>query len=250
MRKLILAGVLLYVFLVARDFPADVVAGWFVPEPVKVYGVSGSVWSGSAEAIDPGQAGSGLTLGATSWTISPLWLLTARLRGTLSTQFDEGSRLNTAFSKPLIGKTLKLSKAQGILDLAALPEPMRPNQVVGRVGLSFESLTLDAMWPVGADGTVDLVNLNLTRPTSVELGSFEVVFSDADDSEITGIVADTDSEIEVEGTLSIKPDRSYFFTGSALAGPDADSNVARSLPFLGIPDDSGRVALTYEGTIE
>ncbi len=245
MRRLIIAAVLFYVLLVLHHFPADVAAHWVLPESVKVYGIEGTIWSGSAEQVDPGAAG--IVLGDTRWTINPLSVLTARASGTLSTQLDERSRLNTSFSKPFFGQSLALSDTQGIIDLSAVPAALRPNQVAGRVGLSFDTLRLDAMWPTRAQGSVDLVDLQLSRPSQIDLGSFEIVF---DGSGVVGKVADTDSDISVNGELSLAADRSYLFEGSALAGPNANRNIADALQFLGAQDADGRVALSFSGTVD
>jgi len=249
MRSLIAVGFVVYLFFVARNFPADVAVSWFVPDTATVYGVEGRVWEGSATAIDPGIA-PGLQFGATRWTVSPLWLLTLRASGTFSTQLGENSRINTAFSKPFFGQKLKLSETQGILDLTALPAALRPSQVSGKVGMTFDSLTLDALWPVNATGSVDLVDLQLSRPTSAKLGSFEVLFDGGDGETLVGQVADTDSDISLEGTLTLAADRSYLFDGTALAGAGADRNVADALQFLGAVNSEGRVELRFDGTVD
>ena len=121
------------------------------PDSVTIYSASGTVWDGRAEAIAPP---GGITLGATDWRVSGFWLLTGRLKGDFSTQLDDTSRLNGGFSKPLLGQSLSLSDAQGILDLALIPANLRPNGVTGRVGLSFDHIDLDAMWPRSAQGSI------------------------------------------------------------------------------------------------
>ncbi|MEO1575433.1 MAG: type II secretion system protein N, partial [Pseudomonadota bacterium] len=81
-RNLILLGVVVYVFVLLRQFPADVAVGLFAPDNVKIYSASGTVWDGRAEAIAPP---GGITLGATDWRVSGLWLLTGRLKGEFGT---------------------------------------------------------------------------------------------------------------------------------------------------------------------
>lgn len=248
MRRLIIFGVVLYALFIVRQFPAAVVAGWVVPENVKLYGVRGSIWNGSADAVDPGAAG--VVLGESQWTVSPLWLITGRAKGTLATELNESSRVEAGYSKPFLGKKIHLSDIQGILKLDSLPVAMRPNQVNGNVGLSFESLTLDDMWPAAAQGSVDLVNLQLSRPRSVELGSFEVVFDGQSTDPLVGKVSDTRSGLTIDGTLSLSSDRSYLFEGNALATPDADRSIADGLQFLGATNTDGSVALSFSGTVE
>ncbi|MFK7886192.1 MAG: type II secretion system protein N [Gammaproteobacteria bacterium] len=248
MRRLIILGVVLYALFIARQFPADVVAGWVLPDTVKVYGIRGSIWNGSADAVDPGAAD--IVLGDTQWTISPWWLLTARAKGTLSTDLSESSRVEAGFSKPFFGSKLHLTDIQGILKLDALPVAMRPNQVNGNVGLSFESLTLDKMWPAAAQGSVDLVNLKVARPRAIDLGSFEIVFDGQSSDPLTGTVSDTRSGLNIDGTLALATDQSYLFEGNALATPEADSAVAEALQFLGPINTDGTVALSFSGTVE
>lgn len=247
MRRLIFLGLAVYLLVVVRQFPANVAVNWFAPEGVGIHGVTGTVWEGSAEAIS---SGAPVTLGETDWTVSALWLLTGRVKGTLATQLSDTSRLNTRFSKPFLGDGLALSDTQGILDLNVLPAELRTNGVVGRIGLAFDSVDLNAMWPTSVAGSVDLVDLSITRPRRVELGSFEVVFDGQSEDPVVGKVTDTRSDIKINGTLSLAQDRSYAFEGQALAGPGADRNVADTLPLLGPSDEEGRVTLGFSGTID
>ena len=246
-RHLLLLGVTVYAFAVLRQFPADVAVGWFAPDNVKLYGVSGSVWDGRAEAIAPP---GGLTLGVTDWQVSGLWLLTGRLKGSLGTQLDDSSRINTDFSKPFLGSSLALSDAQGIVDLAVVPANLRPNGVTGKVGLSFEQLQLDNFWPLSAEGSVNLVDLRLQRPRGIELGTFELLFDGQSEDPLLGQVTDTRSDISINGTLSLATDRSYLFEAKATAGPGANRDVADALPLLGPSEPDGSVSLSFSGTVE
>lgn len=246
-RNLVLLGVAIYFFVLLKQFPADVAVGLAAPDSVKLYGVSGTIWDGRAEAIAPP---GGLTLGQTDWRVSGLWLLTGRLKGEFGTQLDDTSRLNGQFSKPLLGQSLSLSNAQGILDLALLPADLRPNGVTGRVGLSFDRVALDALWPTAAQGSINLVDLTLARPSRIELGTFEVSFDGSSEDPLVGTVTDTRSDISVDGTLTLAADRSYVFDAMAAAGPGANRQVADALPMLGPTEPDGRVSMSFSGTVD
>lgn len=246
-RPLILLGIAVYLLALFRQFPADVATGLFVPEELKLYGVSGTVWNGRADAVAPP---GGLTLGATDWQVSPLWLLTGRVKGEFGTQLDDTSRLNAGFSKPFLGNALALTDAQGILNLDLLPAEMRPNGVTGRVGMSFDRIVLDAMWPQEAQGSINLVDLSVQRPRRIELGTFEVSFDGTTEDPLVGAITDTRSDISIDGTLALAQDRSYLLEARLMAGPNADPDVAQTLTFLGEENADGSVDVSYPGTVQ
>lgn len=249
MRRLIIFGIALYALFILRQFPADVALAWFSPQSVTVHNASGSVWSGEAQAIETNVPG--LTLGQTSWQISPLWLLTGRVRGEINSRFAD-SAIRTGFSKPFIGSGLKLSNANGIVTLDTLPKSLLPMPAEGRVGVSFDRLVLKNLWPHAVAGTVDLVDLAVVQGQRIELGSFEILFDGEQDTQgaVTGTVADTDSTLTVSGYLTLGNDRTYLFEGFAKASAQTPSDIADGLQFLGTPDADGNVALSFAGTIE
>lgn len=249
MRRLLIFGFVLFAGFVLLRFPADVAAGWFAPDTVTVYGARGTVWSGEADAIDTGVPG--VVLGATEWDIGPAWLLTGRVRGRLHTRLGD-SALRTGFSKPLVGDALRLMDLNAILTLEALPRNVLPQPARGRLGMSFEELDLDAMWPVAATGSVDLVDVEVIQGRRVVLGSFEILFDGTTDPErgLIGRVADTDSTLSVTGTLALGADRSYLFEGGAKAGAETPADISQALTFLGTPEPDGTVGLSFAGTLD
>lgn len=236
----------MYVFVVLWRFPAALAAHWFAPDTLTLYGVSGSVWNGRAAAVS---AGSNVTLGATDWTIGPLWLLTGRVKGTFGTGLDASSRIQSGFSKPFVGDGFVLSDLQGIVDLSALPSDLRMNGATGRIGLAFDRVQLDAMWLDTLEGSVSIVQLALSRPRAIDLGTFELTFDGQSSDPIIGLLSDTASDISIEGTLSLGLDRTWVLDARALAGPNADRDVRDALPLLGAREADGRTALSFSGTV-
>lgn len=248
MRPWLIFGVVLFLAFVLLRFPADVATGWLAPEAVTVYGARGTIWDGEADAIDIGVPG--LMLETTEWRIRPAWLLTGRVRGRLHARFGDNA-LRTGFSRPLLGDRLRLFDTNGILNLETLPRQLLPQTARGRVGVSFEDLLLDALWPVAVTGSVDLVDVEVVQGRRVALGSYEILFDGSVDPErgVVGRVAATDSTLSVTGSLSLGANRAYLFEGDAKAGPDTPADISQALTFLGTPAPDGSVALSFSGTV-
>ena len=71
-KRLVLAGIITFVVGLIITFPARVAYQWFAPAELKLNGISGSIWRGTATQ---GSA-KGIYLTDINWSFRPLGLIT------------------------------------------------------------------------------------------------------------------------------------------------------------------------------
>ena len=74
-KTLIVLGAITFLVVIVATFPARVASQWFVPEQVRLGGVSGSIWSGQANEVAIGPE----YFSNLSWDLKPLRLFTGSL---------------------------------------------------------------------------------------------------------------------------------------------------------------------------
>ena len=132
---LLTVGVVLYLaFLLAR-LPAAVIAGW-LPDTVTLYGTSGTLWNGKAQAAMVGN----VVVHELSWDFVTTQLL--RLR--LAVEFD--ARLQSGFLRGRVGTRSKRTLRPVLRLRCSLPQiAQRPNMGCVR---SYNEANQHRMGPV------------------------------------------------------------------------------------------------------
>ena len=116
MKRLIIAGVLVFLVVLVVSFPARVAYRWFAPPDLQLSGISGSVWKGFAAE---GLAG-GAYLQSISWQLKPSALLTGELAFETSASPAAGT-VNTDVAIGL-GGSLALTNLSGSVPLDLVHE--------------------------------------------------------------------------------------------------------------------------------
>jgi hypothetical protein len=80
------------------------------------------------------------------------------------------------------------------------------------------------------------------------LGDFRAQFV-TNDGAISGTVEDLSGVLDVIGTISISPDRSYSLVGDVAARPGAPPSIEQQLRFLGSADERGFRQFRFEGQL-
>lgn len=238
MRRYLIFGLLVYAYFLLTGCPADVALRWAAPDSVTFHDVQGTLWNGSAAAVSAGD----IVLQDTTWDVSALRLLTGRVSADVKSRMGD-SRVNARVAKPFLGKRLYLYNLRGIVQLDSLPPGTLQAQISGRVGLNFESLSLNDMWPVDAVGSVDFVETVLSEMgEQVDIGSFSATFDGVvtEDNAVLAVLADTDSPLEIGGTFKLTPDFGYVLDATVKAKPDAPRMLADNLQFVGPSVGDGR----------
>ena len=241
-KRLILAGIATFVIGLVMTFPARVAYQWFAPGELKLSGISGSVWHGSAAQ---GYAG-GVYLADVNWSIRPLALLTGKL------EFASTSKLASGFFDARIavgiGGSLTLSDVSGALTLDTLAALLPLNGIEGDVRVQFENLVVKNGVPVEATGTLNIDNLVSRYLSPKRLGDYRADFKTHDDG-IRGSVESISGILDLEGTIRLSRDRSYEFVGRVASKPSAPSSIGQQLQLLGSADSQGKREFRIEGIL-
>jgi general secretion pathway protein N len=237
-----------YVAFVISMFPALLAYRWFAPDSVRLAGVDGTVWSGSAAIGSVGNIG----FHALEWRLRPWRLLLARASGQLQGRFADGF-LTTNLEAGL--SQVAFSDLQVTTSLAGLQDVLPLGGVEGIVSANFASLRIEDDWPVEADGEVRIGELAvppLMAPGAalIDLGNLRIRFSASEPPNLLGAFEDQGGPLEVSGVVRISPDRSYVIEGTARSRPEAPDTLRQGLEIMTAPPDAdGLRAFNFSGSL-
>lgn len=206
--------------------------------------LDGTVWRGSTDAL----AIDGRYLGALRWRLRPLHLFRARLALDVDLKLADGQvRGRLALG---LRNRIEMQDLTASLPLAVLAGEIAPS---GWVGIVHADLGLLALRPGATpqiEGTVDVRNLVAPPPNGAAIGSYRLSFdaSSEQGERLVGRLQDLEGPMEVTGTVSLAPDRSYVVEGLVAPRSGATDAVTRTLRFLGTPDAQGRRPFSLAGT--
>lgn len=230
--------------------PASVLARQLPRLGLSAAALSGSVWTGHAQALSWRTA----PLGDLSWSISPLSLLRGRVAGDLELVRTDGSA-RSAFSASLGGQ-LRLANVTADLPveaLATLPIGL-PRGWRGRIAGQFEEIVVQGGWPTSLRGTLDMDGLIAPPPRSTTIGSYHVVIPDPQAGttgadELHARVTDKDGPFSFDGRFTLGADRSFLLEGMLAPRGSTPPALVRSLELLGPADATGRRPVSVSGTL-
>jgi general secretion pathway protein N len=239
-------GVGAFLLFAVVTLPAGIVLSWFASSGVYAGGVSGSIWNGRAQVLQI----QGANIGSVEWKLHALPLLTAHANADVKVTRIDGFA-QTELSVGPTG-TISLKSLAASLPLSALPANTIPGGWAGTLNGRFSQLTLENGWPTQANGTLEVLDLNGPARKPAKAGSYRIVFDPAASTAdgLKGAITDAgDGPLQVNGTIQLKPDRSYAVSALIAARPDAPRNLVQTLEFLGPPDAQGRREFNTEGTL-
>jgi len=242
MKRYVFAGLLVFLVVLVVSFPARVAYRWFAPSDLTLSGISGSIWSGSAAE---GLAG-GAYIRDISWKLKPAELFSGKLAFATTSRPASGS-MDTDVAVGLDG-SLTLSGLAGSVPLDLVHPAFQRAGVSGDLSLEFETLVLKNGLPVDANGNITVANLFAPALSAGVLGDFAAQFQTTD-GVIAGSVDDLRGALDVTGTITISPDRTYSLVGDVAARPGAPPSIEQQLRFLGSPDERGFRPFRFEGQL-
>jgi general secretion pathway protein N len=242
-RRLILAGIFTFLIGLIITFPARVAYEWFAPAALRLSGISGSIWRGTATEGSVG----GIYLTNLKWGFRPLGLATGKIEFATSSKLASGFiDANTGVSA---GGSLTLSDVSGALTLDMLAGLLPLKGVQGDVSLQFEDVVIKNGVPVEAMGVVNIANLVSQSLSPMSLGDFRAEFQTAEDG-VLGSVQALSGVLELAGsTIRLSESGDYEFAGRVLAKPSAPPALSRQLQFLGSPDADGFREFFFPGKL-
>jgi general secretion pathway protein N len=223
-------------------FPARVAYHWVAPPGVALSGIDGSIWRGQASEGEV----SGIYLRNVRWGMRPLALFRGQLgyaiEADAASGFAEGiATIGIGGSAALedLSASLSLRDFQGIVGMPGLD---------GMVNLQFERLVFENGIPIAADGNLQVANLRAPLIYRSPIGGFSVEFF-TQESGVMASVEDTDAIVDIAGSLSLSPDRTYQFLAQVAPKADTPADLKEQMRFLGTANERGQYELRLEGQL-
>ncbi len=240
-RGLLAVALLTIIIALLATFPARVAYSWASPPFVKISGINGTIWNGSAREFST----YGVYLTDLSWKMRPLQLLTGKAVYEVS-----GSPVAGFFESEVavsFGGTVTLRDLRASLPLQMFEGAANVAGLKGSASLQFERLELVEGRPAAMDGTLDVANLVVPLVSRTSLGGYRAEFFTQNDG-IVASVEDTDGIVDLAGSLQLGNDKTYSFLGQVVAKPNTPEQISRQLRFLPPGNSDGQHELRLEGT--
>ncbi len=231
------------VFLVAM-VPASQVAR-HLPSGVALDGLSGTIWSGRAGALEV----AGRPLGALQWSCRPWRLVLLEWSCRIGLQ-PPGGEVNGDFSGDFAGNFVGRD-IRGTAPISNFEGIATPRGWTGNLELDLEAFAVKSRLPESASGRLFLRGLRAPGANGERLGDFELVVGEGSvgGATLNGRLRDLGGPLHVRGAIELFDDGRYLLRGDAAPGPGAGPAIFDTLDFLGPPDSQGRRPFTIEGTL-
>lgn len=239
-RSLLILGSLVFIAGLVASIPARVAVGIVAQPGVAVSGVSGTIWSGSAEEASV----AGIYLRDLKWESSVLPLFTGKLayrvEATPVSGFVE-TDVRIGFNR-----TIYLSDFRAAMPLEILAGVNNAQAISGSASAQFERVEIVGDLAVAADGVIQVANLVIPEVARESLGSFRADFNTQNNG-IVASIEDTDGVLDLAGSLQIRTDRTYQFLAQVILTAKTPDAVRQQLQRLPPPNARGQYELREEG---
>ncbi|MEO0576929.1 MAG: type II secretion system protein N [Pseudomonadota bacterium] len=243
-RRLIAIACIVFLVGVVAKIPAGV-ALQFAPELLQTRGVSGTLWSGSIDAV----AVDGQVAGPLTWQLKPLALLGGALAADVECSLGDGF---FSGGVKLRGDTVTLTDAKLAAALGDLTRRASIGPSQGVVNATVPLLEMTAQWPTRVDAQITIKDLQYSGSGPEILGSYRLTFAPdntSDEWPVVGTIQSIDGPFNANGTMSLGDNRSYAIEATVSSTADASNNLKRSLAVLGPASRDGSHTLTLNGSL-
>lgn len=242
-------GLLAYLLFLVWTFPADRAAGLLrskVP-PLQLAGVTGTVWSGRATALDYSYQGQRQRLSRFTWQFKPLALFTGRAAFAIA--FDGEGRKGSANVGMKYDGSITADAIIAQLPIAELaPLFGVPVMLNGMVDVNLEALVVTEGKIVRAQGQINWRDAAVTSPITQSLGSYNAQLS-TEDAGIKAQLRDEGGPLQMDGVLRLINDGSYHFNANINLRDQQQTVLKQALQAVGRQQPDGRMLLEYSGKL-
>lgn len=219
--------------------------------PVQPTGISGTLWSGSAESMAISLSREPLILPSIRWQIKPVSLL----EGKLKVDMSMGSAASVIEGEGIITISQQAVKLEDVeLDtsaqwLVSATGDQVPGDLTGNVMLQLDELVVDDKGCIQINGDAEMTNSQLVSA----FGRFDLGNSTAElscqNQQLVARVNQKSSIISSYGEFQIGTSGRYTFTGKMTPDSSLPEPISKGLSMLGRPDSKGAYPLQFRGSI-
>ena len=241
-KKQLLILLFALLLMLILQFPAITVINSINKNNLKVNGVNGTVWKGSASEISSNE----IYLRQTNWKIVPNELLKGNLTFDISTYPYNGQlkfNLILDLMNNLSATDIKGNFPDDILEIIA---PFLG--VSSEIDMNIKSLSLNNKNINQLEGQILLNNLVMKGISNRVLGSYKIDLFERN-GEIYGSIDDISGEVDIAATMSLTLSGKYIIDGAVSEKQNTSNQVRTILSFLGAENKNGQRSFRFEGEI-
>jgi len=241
-KKQLLISLFALLLMLILQLPAITAINSINKNNLKVNGVNGTVWKGSASEISSNE----IYLRQTKWKIVPSELLKGNLTFNISTYPFNGQlkfNLNLDIMNNLSATDIKGNFPNDTLEIIA---PFLG--VSSEIDMNIKSLSLNNKGINQLEGQILLNNLVMKGISNRVLGSYKIDLFERN-GEIYGSIDDVSGEVDIAATISLTLSGKYIIDGAVSAKQNTSNQVRATLSFLGAQNENGQRSFRFEGEI-
>ena len=241
-KKQLLISLFALLLMLILQFPAITAINSINKNNLKVNGVNGTVWKGSASEISSNE----IYLRQTKWKIAPSELLKGNLTFDISTYpFNGQLKFNLILDlmNNLSATDIKGNFPNDTLEIIA---PFLG--VSSEIDMNIKSLSLNNKGINQLEGQILLNNLVMKGISNRVLGSYKIDLFDRN-GEIYGSIDDVSGEVDIAATMSLTLSGKYIIDGAVSEKQNTSNQVRTILSFLGAENENGQRSFRFEGEI-
>lgn len=238
-----LAALAVFAAIVLARAPAS----WVVPSgpdsPIACAAVDGTLWSGVCTGLSVRRQ----PVGDLSWDFLPRALLRGRVgaRVTLS----QGQAHAAGDLEAGLGGRIVLRNVQADFPLDPKLVPGIPATLHGNAHADFALARLRNGVIEELQGQIEAHDLEDRAGHVTPLGSYRIRFPGGAQANQVGQLRDLGGPLSIEGTVTLRPNRSFDVQALVAARPEATPELANNLRYLGSPDAAGRRQFSMSGSL-
>ena len=241
-KKQVLVSLFALLLMLILQFPAITAINSINKNNLKVNGVNGTIWKGSASEISSNE----IYLRQTKWKIAPSELLKGNLTFDISTYpFNGQLKFNLILDlmNNLSATNIKGNFPNDILEIIA---PFLG--VSSEIDMNIKSLSLNNKGINQLEGQILLNNLVMKGISNRVLGSYKIDLFERN-GEIYGSIDDVSGEVDIAATMSLTLSGKYIIDGAVSEKQNTSNQVRTILSFLGAENENGQRSFRFEGEI-
>lgn len=246
-RYYLLTAICSYFVLLIATIPANTVSDIINENaPLRVQGVSGTLWNGKAYLIT---AKNNLRIEKSEWSFKPWKLFLGRVAVDFNTKFldnDITTELGTTFLGRFFVNNLSAKiAAQDVAQLANIPLV----QLSGIILLDIES----AQWKQGelpkATGEIQWTGATVTVADTASLGNVTILLGDSEQELLTADIKNQGGDIRISGKAELVPEADYAVDIKLSPTASANNNIKQSLGMFAQKQGNGEYTFKKSGSL-
>jgi len=232
------------VFSLIYKLPAKFIYQQFSEaSPVRLSGISGSIWSGQAETIDSGEA----IFSGLSWQLSP-WAL---LVGDIDVQCmlnDPAIMIEANIT--ISGEQIDMTGIKGHIDLIELGSRFSKQEVLlgGGIDIDIAGLRIENNKLLNIEGSMIWKQAQLFAERNIKLGDFKAEFFSKSGALLTKL-SDTGGAVALQSDVMISLQGTYRYDLEVGIRDTSVPGLLDGFSQLGKPDENGKVSLSGNGNL-